>query len=153
MRISDWSSDVCSSDLLGPIIGPCVLRGVWLQRPEATAIGHKVCFAEILTPDDETAGIDESLVDGGEALVVELLHIHAHDLGAYARRDRPDLDHVFALSSVLSLICPPPNRVHLPAPTVRGPGSGKRAVTLLLPGIQFPELAKLRQIVVKVSLD
>src|SRR3546814_16379669 len=88
MRISDWSSDVCSSDLLGPIIVPRVLRGVWLQRPEATAIGHKVCFAEILTPDDETAGIDESLVDGGEALVVELLHIHAHDLGARSEERR-----------------------------------------------------------------
>src|SRR3546814_18445760 len=38
MRISDWSSDVCSSDLVAaPVSGVCVAAGAWLGPAAAAA--------------------------------------------------------------------------------------------------------------------
>src|SRR3546814_14569948 len=44
MRISDWSSDVCSSDLLwGDQILPFLARDVLKRHPGATVIGDVKC--------------------------------------------------------------------------------------------------------------
>src|SRR3546814_16937400 len=41
MRISDWSSDVCSSDLLGlPRYDRARVDGVWLERDAIEAVTH-----------------------------------------------------------------------------------------------------------------
>src|SRR3546814_17997790 len=59
MRISDWSSDVCSSDLdldrnlLTPNLGKRVVRaGVVVERC-STAIGREVIGAEPVQPNDD----------------------------------------------------------------------------------------------------
>src|SRR3546814_6399293 len=42
MRISDWSSDVCSSDLLVEL--PANLRGVWINVIERKALKPSSCL-------------------------------------------------------------------------------------------------------------
>src|SRR3546814_470714 len=44
MRISDWSSDVCSSDLVGPILEPRVQRPFDQQRAKAGAVDEQVAL-------------------------------------------------------------------------------------------------------------
>src|SRR3546814_10274264 len=79
MRISDWSSDVCSSDLMRVTEG----RRVRSARDQASEVGHvdhEICAHFIgngtearkvnVTRIGRTAGDD----DGGAALLRQLLH-------------------------------------------------------------------------------
>src|SRR3546814_5613273 len=54
MRISDWSSDVCSSDLLIVGVGACQRIehfGAHLQRPSIQALGAVECERQYLVVD------------------------------------------------------------------------------------------------------
>src|SRR3546814_7949531 len=61
MRISDWSSDVCSSDLLGG----AALGGAWAPRPEP-ASGRGVERRRELSVEIHRAGHDLGVGDGDE---------------------------------------------------------------------------------------
>src|SRR3546814_9809100 len=62
MRISDWSSDVCSSDLVGRA-GEALLQG----RDEGHAAGHELAVA---CPGERLDGV----VHGSGAVVREVVH-------------------------------------------------------------------------------
>src|SRR3546814_12351498 len=56
MRISDWSSDVCSSDLLlAALCGDAGDEPVFLDVPENNAAAIRLAEAAGLTPEFETA--------------------------------------------------------------------------------------------------
>src|SRR3546814_1654281 len=55
MRISDWSSDVCSSDLLGHVVGGVALAAR-VERRRA-ALDHACRQRDVLS-DDQVAGAD-----------------------------------------------------------------------------------------------
>src|SRR3546814_17488740 len=78
MRISDWSSDVCSSDLLGRRrwrwFGPVVLRVSDVSPPPQSR--HGLVDVRLAEPRDELAFVTEEQVD------VACLHV---------RDDNPDL--------------------------------------------------------------
>src|SRR3546814_16009805 len=58
MRISDWSSDVCSSDLGGDLAFRNLKRGVMLQLPSGQAVAEEIGVANPLTPDEIATGTD-----------------------------------------------------------------------------------------------
>src|SRR3546814_14024859 len=67
MRISDWSSDVCSSDLAGPARSEIVLteaEQVWLAEHPAAAVGMDRAYAPITYLDEQSnpAGIAVDLL-------------------------------------------------------------------------------------------
>src|SRR3546814_4545573 len=71
MRIRDWSSDVCSSDLLGDIVlghEPAVMPPRDLSRPVQDALE---------VPGDPAAGPPDALGERGFGEMVGLLHPHA----------------------------------------------------------------------------
>src|SRR3546814_20312452 len=79
MRISDWSSDVCSSDLLG-----VTLNGVHhLERPgEATARTHadkRFGAGQVVQGVDRETGIVRPRLRN--TLTEEVLHLHPHAVG------------------------------------------------------------------------
>src|SRR3546814_4387967 len=45
MRISDWSSDVCSSDLAALCSLSCVVDGLWIRSPTPVPKGLPVTFS------------------------------------------------------------------------------------------------------------
>src|SRR3546814_11134926 len=49
MRISDWSSDVCSSDLREPAVGPRVMRQIIAAAP--VRVGHDRLAADLVEGD------------------------------------------------------------------------------------------------------
>src|SRR3546814_11049907 len=75
MRISDWSSDVCSSDLLGRLIGRDELadrRIVFVLRPDGDDIGVRIALARLAgdrvglrieTGLERAVGVDHRRVD------------------------------------------------------------------------------------------
>src|SRR3546814_15613478 len=76
MRISDWSSDVCSSDLLE--VGLLPRRGEFAQRHAAFALQHDVDDGEIVLDsrdgalDDmafEAVGAAERLLEQGREII------------------------------------------------------------------------------------
>src|SRR3546814_12564853 len=72
MRISDWSSDVCSSDLAGPARSEIVLteaEQVWLAEHPAAAVGMDRAYAPITYLDEQgnPAGIAVDLLRPIEA--------------------------------------------------------------------------------------
>src|SRR3546814_7213668 len=78
MRISDWSSDVCSSDLLYPMYGLTeAFRSTYLEPSlvdsHPDSMGTAILFAEILVmrPDGSPAADDEpgELVHAGPLVV------------------------------------------------------------------------------------
>src|SRR3546814_20982984 len=75
MRISDWSSDVCSSDLRGGGVSPGNLAMAAGKVPRGTLIGeieHGVLVTEVigqgvnLITGDYRRGASGFLIDGGE---------------------------------------------------------------------------------------
>src|SRR3546814_10459766 len=75
MRISDWSSDVCSSDLRGGGVSPGNLAMAAGKVPRDTLIGeieHGVLVTEVigqgvnLITGDYSRGASGFLIDGGE---------------------------------------------------------------------------------------
>src|SRR3546814_5571880 len=90
MRISDWSSDVCSSDLLPPIYDPIALREVGDAFTKACAIAGErgagtllwvrrydlAEFAVVLEPEEPLAGARRALYIGMNALAAAL-SVHA----------------------------------------------------------------------------
>src|SRR3546814_6346139 len=71
MRISDWSSDVCSSDLLGKVLLPLPLVEQLAREEVAVAVALRVeAGARVAVPvpgaPDAAAGLDQR---GGEALL------------------------------------------------------------------------------------
>src|SRR3546814_12572768 len=69
MRISDWSSDVCSSDLTGR---PCPEPGGRRDRPDGDGLDEHAAGDEWLAPDaigqatgDELSEAPDRGVDGG----------------------------------------------------------------------------------------
>src|SRR3546814_18954237 len=56
LRISDWSSDVCSSDLLAADLGERVVRtGIVVER-HCAAIGREVVGAQPILANDDVVG-------------------------------------------------------------------------------------------------
>src|SRR3546814_9374783 len=49
MRISDWSSDVCSSDLTGNRLGSAATRAKWLNDTEAALNDTANCVGQLMT--------------------------------------------------------------------------------------------------------
>src|SRR3546814_9269319 len=80
MRISDWSSDVCSSDLAGPARSEIVLteaEQVWLAEHPAAAVGMDRAYAPITYLDEQgnPAGIAVDLlrlIEAKSGLKIEL---------------------------------------------------------------------------------
>src|SRR3546814_7092727 len=85
MRISDWSSDVCSSDLLKSALGPAI--AAWL---EDTGV------AEVMLNADGRLWVDR--LDSGMAVTEEwlspaqaerIIRLVAHHVGAEVHRGTP----------------------------------------------------------------
>src|SRR3546814_19046195 len=68
MRISDWSSDVCSSDLLGDLLA---------DAGEGAVLGHLVGPPAVAQVVDEVVGRL-----GGDLVEVAVVHLEARGLGA-----------------------------------------------------------------------
>src|SRR3546814_15733975 len=72
MRISDWSSDVCSSDLLFKFESMAFSCAVI----DLAAFGIEIDGERLFEMDgDLRAGLD---IDGGEGLAVQLVHLIGH---------------------------------------------------------------------------
>src|SRR3546814_2733738 len=110
MRISDWGSDVCSSDLELVPIGGADQDGRCLQRVEprvVQGVGHR---ADLLDVDAVDLGdlrrqqaleagvgqVDHELVDGPAA--APLQDVHAHDLAHDRKSKRLKSSHSCATS-------------------------------------------------------
>src|SRR3546814_13148938 len=63
MRISDWSSDVCSSDLLGSLVAGAKFRGEFEERLKAVLQEVQAAAGEIVLFIDEM----HTLVGAGKA--------------------------------------------------------------------------------------
>src|SRR3546814_2406053 len=92
MRISDWSSDVCSSDLIALVIGQ-------LLRPVTTILTQRHLFRHpvdlLLTlPEIEGPGIFEGLV-----LLGSLKKRHE----GYSRQNRRSEEHTSELQSLMRI--------------------------------------------------
>src|SRR3546814_19355724 len=79
MRISDWSSDVCSSDLLQPIGGPTAGGGIvdTRQRLERDRAAAQVVMLAAQAEDgrtDRTPGVEHEYPRSG--IAPELQHQH-----------------------------------------------------------------------------
>src|SRR3546814_20234403 len=72
MRISDWSSDVCSSDLL-QTLGPCVfdkqLANCFTAHPKKDAKTGELHFFGYGTPDPLSAGMVYGVVDAANTVI------------------------------------------------------------------------------------
>src|SRR3546814_17932880 len=105
MRISDWSSDVCSSDLYGPIsarvtgttTSPQVLLraprpgvGVGLVDLEARVRGANGAYAVVATGGTTYGPVSPAvLVRPGNALTVDVYHLMFAGVGFPARVPHP----------------------------------------------------------------
>src|SRR3546814_4466553 len=71
MRISDWSSDVCSSDLAGTTVGAALLEGEQLLGTEGLVVDLGRGLDEILEmgSEKEVAQVDEFAVRSEERRV------------------------------------------------------------------------------------
>src|SRR3546814_16519191 len=68
MRISDWSSDVCSSDLVGAGAA-LVAQPQHVVRPAGVAVGKLVAGGELDVADPVAVGIEHAVLRGtGEDL-------------------------------------------------------------------------------------
>src|SRR3546814_10436729 len=92
MRISDWSSDVCSSDLSSPnsSVATCCARGSCTPRGVGAGAGHRAARAV-----GRCTGMDHALVPDRRrdrfpvlARILLVLRIHA-DRTQARERDRP----------------------------------------------------------------
>src|SRR3546814_16298108 len=61
MRISDWSSDVCSSDLLRPLQGTA-------GQLDPNAVALKVCFLDLLSRAEQVGQLDGILATYGSEI-------------------------------------------------------------------------------------
>src|SRR3546814_13415290 len=74
MRISDWSSDVCSSDLLGADIIGTAISPTWQQIAELAAIAvirTGLNFFLSVEMKEETALVEEERLSEGTAVGAE----------------------------------------------------------------------------------
>src|SRR3546814_10615486 len=122
MRISDWSSDVCSSDLGGDEVPPGALAGL-LRRPRWRARAH-VHYVDVVGVDDllqprDVAVHHDGILGSGRQLQVQgagaaqvVLHrpaLGGHDGGAAVGNDGSrDLDgrseeHTSELQSLMRI--------------------------------------------------
>src|SRR3546814_1427416 len=73
MRISDWSSDVCSSDLLAfGVHDPCVVNITIARRSIVWDHDMIIAFAEIIV---ETISVDKWVDEAGEEGHVQLSEV------------------------------------------------------------------------------
>src|SRR3546814_16356616 len=73
MRISDWSSDVCSSDLKQAIIVAMIFEfcGAYLAGGEVTeTIKNGIVDAEVISPDLMVLGMMSALLAAGTWLLI-----------------------------------------------------------------------------------
>src|SRR3546814_8692369 len=99
MRISDWSSDVCSSDLLRSELGiaPAARR---LRDGQRTAAGISLAVSTVGTGDRRGAAADHPRPDAGADQGISLQRAPASRIGGIA---------VFVLPDLRRLIPPSPS--------------------------------------------
>src|SRR3546814_4945417 len=87
MRISDWSSDVCSSDLLGSLVAGAKFRGEFEERLKAVLQEVQAAAGEIVLFIDEMhtlvgAGKADGAMDASNMLKPALSRGELHCVGA-----------------------------------------------------------------------
>src|SRR3546814_3738695 len=108
MRISDWSSDVCSSDLMGLTLLPALTT---MRKIRAAGLADNACFVMIGGRNDRVSAV-EALDAGADDHVVKpfdfdlldarLRHLcaRAEQVGALARRSE---EHTSELQSLMRI--------------------------------------------------
>src|SRR3546814_19144562 len=92
MRISDWSSDVCSSDLLGKVAQQVVERGAELHQPRIARLGDARMLRLAGGAEQQRVAGRGIAVDGDavERLVGALAQQRLQQLGRQARVGRSE---------------------------------------------------------------
>src|SRR3546814_15698912 len=94
MRISDWSSDVCSSDLLGSLVAGAKFRGEFEERLKAVLQEVQAAAGEIVLFIDEMhtlvgAGKADGAMAASNMLKPALARGELHCVGATTLRAYP----------------------------------------------------------------
>src|SRR3546814_4652757 len=89
MRISDWSSDVCSSDLVEEDVGRAALDAAFQHRLQRLVAGILAVEAEVVAEQDagpvHPAQVAEQAGQGGNVLPVDLHQGEARRVGVLLR--------------------------------------------------------------------
>src|SRR3546814_16395617 len=106
MRISDWSSDVCSSDLLRSELGiaPAARR---LRDGQRTAAGISLAVSTVGTGDRRGAAADHPRPDAGADQGISLQRAPASRIGGVAGVRLPAFRRLIPQSTLPKTIFPP----------------------------------------------
>src|SRR3546814_7183967 len=105
MRISDWSSDVCSSDLVDNVQGITVGEDGEVHRFTGLVIGHDGRIVEVLKSGDKSPkGVDYRVDGAGQVMLPGMIDAHLHVMGIGLGALTLDLSQTASLEEALAAI-------------------------------------------------
>src|SRR3546814_2234214 len=100
MRISDWSSDVCSSDLVDNVQGITVGEDGEVHRFTGLVIGHDGRIVEVLKSGGKSPkGVDYRVDGAGQVMLPGMIDAHLHVMGIGLRSE----EHTSELQSLMRI--------------------------------------------------